>query len=74
MVLGSVDTVEHLVTGFGCPLRIPELARARPSLRCTPFKYSWCMGGIWCVTIYRFFMAEEMGFGLSEISNVEIRF
>jgi hypothetical protein len=31
--------------GFGCPLRIPELARARPSLRCAPFKYSWGMGG-----------------------------
>jgi hypothetical protein len=45
------------------PLRIPELARARPSLRCAPFKYSWCMGEIRCVTIYRFFGAEEMDFG-----------
>jgi hypothetical protein len=60
--------------GFGCPLRIPELARARPSLRCAPFKYSWCMGGIRCVTTYSVLGAEEMGFGLSEISNVEIRF
>jgi hypothetical protein len=60
--------------GFGCPLRILELARARPSLRCAPFGCSWCMGGIRCVTIYRFFGAEEMDFGLSEISNVEIRF
>jgi hypothetical protein len=31
-------------------------------------------GGIRCVAIYRFFGAEEMDFGLSEISNVEIRF
>jgi hypothetical protein len=31
--------------GFGCPLRIPERARARPSLRCAPFKYYWCIGG-----------------------------
>jgi hypothetical protein len=49
--------------GFGCPLRIPELARARSSLRCAPFKCSWCMGGIRCVTIYRFFGAGEMDFG-----------
>jgi hypothetical protein len=49
--------------GFGCPLRFPELARARPSIRCAPFKYSWCMGGIRCVTIYSFFGAEEMDFG-----------
>jgi hypothetical protein len=55
--------------GFGCPLRIPELARARPALRCAPFKYSRCMGGIRCVAIYIyiffyfFFGAEEMGFG-----------
>jgi hypothetical protein len=49
---------------FGCPLRIPELARARPSLRCAPFKYSWCMGRIRCVTIaYMIFGAEEMDFG-----------
>jgi hypothetical protein len=50
-------------SGFRCPLRIPELARARPSLRCAPFKYFWCMGGIRCVAIYSFFGAEEMDFG-----------
>jgi hypothetical protein len=61
-------------TGLDAPLRIPELARARPSLRCAPFKYFWCMGRIRCGTIYSFFGAEEMDFGLSEISNVEIRF
>jgi hypothetical protein len=31
------------------------------------------MVGIRCVAIYRFLGAEEMDFGLSEISNVEIR-
>jgi hypothetical protein len=55
--------LQRAKNGFGCPLRIPELARARPSLRCAPFKYSWCMGGIRCVAIYSFFGAEEMGFG-----------
>ena len=50
-------------TGLDAPLRIPELARARPSLRCAPFKYSWCTGGIRCVTIYSFLGAEEMDFG-----------
>jgi hypothetical protein len=50
-------------TGLGAPLRIPELARALPSLRCAPFKCSWCMGGIRCVAIYSFFGTEEMDFG-----------
>jgi hypothetical protein len=60
--------------GFGCPLRIPELAHARPSLRCAPFKCSWCMGVIRCVTICRCFGGRGDGFWSSEISNVEIRF
>jgi hypothetical protein len=62
-------------TGLDAPLRIPEPARARPSLRCAPFKYSWwCMGRIRCVTIYSFFGAEEVDLGLAEISNADIRF
>jgi hypothetical protein len=70
----TLHATQRTQSGFGCPLRIPERARARPSLRCAPFKYFWCMGRIRCVTMYSFFGAEEMDFGLSEISNVEIRF
>jgi hypothetical protein len=37
-------------SGFGCPLRVPELARARPSPRGAPSGWCWCRGEIACVT------------------------
>ena len=65
----KIPCAQRTQSGFGCPLRIPELARARPSLRCAPFKYFCCVGRIRCVTIYSFFGAEEMDFVLSDISR-----
>jgi hypothetical protein len=62
--------------GFGCPLRIPELARARPPVGAPPSRAPGAWGGFGVLlhVVYRFLGAEEMDFGLSEISNVEIRF
>jgi hypothetical protein len=73
--VGAAARIVHNApkTGLSAPCEFRN-SRARPSLRCAPFKYSWCMGRIWCVAIYRVFGAEEMDCGLSEISNVEIRF
>jgi hypothetical protein len=59
--------------GFGCPCESRNSrARAPPSVA-PPSSAPGVCGGFG-VLLYIVFGAEEMGFGLSEISNVEIRF
>jgi hypothetical protein len=66
--LESTCASQRAKSGFGCPaLRVPELARARPSLRCAPFEYSCCRGGGGVpVLIKMVFYAEEMVFAVAK--------